>query len=47
MTIAGEITLGVGALLTATGILAIAKSLLMEQAGAGAQYRLPESGEAR
>jgi len=42
LTLAGEITLGIGALLTAAGIWAIANNPLMEQAGAGAQYALPE-----
>jgi hypothetical protein len=47
LTLAGEITLGIGALLTAAGIWAIANNPLMEQAGAGAQYVLPEGDEAR
>lgn len=42
LTLAGGITLGAGALLTAAGILAIASHPLGEQAGAGAQYGLPE-----
>jgi hypothetical protein len=41
MTLAGEITLGAGAILTALGIWAIADNPLVEQAGAGAQYALP------
>jgi hypothetical protein len=41
MTLAGEITLGAGALLTAAGVWALASHPLMEQAGAGAQYALP------
>jgi len=41
MTLAGEITLGAGALLTAVGVWAIADHPLVEQAGAGAQYALP------
>jgi len=41
MTLAGEITLGAGALLTALGVWAIVNHPLMEQAGAGAQYALP------
>jgi hypothetical protein len=45
VTLAGGITLGIGALLTAAGIWAIAKHPLMEQAGAGAQYGLPEYDE--
>jgi hypothetical protein len=45
LTLAGGITLGVGALLTAAGIWAIAKHPLMEQAGAGAQYELPAGDE--
>jgi hypothetical protein len=47
VTLAGEITLGVGALLTAAGILAIMNNPLAEQAGAGAQYGLPDGDEAR
>ncbi|HLK91383.1 MAG TPA: hypothetical protein VKZ18_15905 [Polyangia bacterium] len=43
LTLAGGITLGVGALLTAAGIWAIANHPLMEQSGAGAQYALPGS----
>jgi hypothetical protein len=42
LTVAGGITLGAGALLTAAGILAIMNHPLAEQAGAGAQYGLPE-----
>jgi hypothetical protein len=45
LTLAGGITLGVGALLTAAGIWAIATHPLVEQAGAGAQYGLPEDDE--
>lgn len=41
MALAGEITLGTGALLIAAGIWAIVNHPLMEQAGAGAQYALP------
>jgi hypothetical protein len=47
LTLAGGITLGAGALLTAAGILAIMNHPLGEQAGAGAQYGVPEGGEAR
>lgn len=47
LALAGGITLGVGALLTAVGIWAIANNPLMEQAGAGAQYGLPEGDGAR
>ena len=47
LTLAGGITLGVGALLTAAGIWAIANNPLMEQAGAGAQYGLPEGDGSR
>ena len=47
LTLAGGITLGVGALLTAVGIWAIANHPLAEQAGAGAQYGLPEGDELR
>jgi hypothetical protein len=47
LTLAGEITLGVGAVLTATGIWAMFKNPLMVQAGAGAQYGLPEGDESR
>jgi hypothetical protein len=47
LTVAGEITLGVGALLTAVGIWAIANHPLAEQAGAGAQYGLPDGDGAR
>ena len=47
LTLAGGITLGVGAVLTAVGIWAIANNPLMEQAGAGAQYALPEAAESR
>jgi hypothetical protein len=47
VTLAGVITLGVGALLTAAGIWAIIDHPLMEQAGAGAQYELPGSDGAR
>jgi hypothetical protein len=47
LTLAGGITLGVGALLTAAGILAITNNPLVEQAGAGAQYGLPERDEPR
>jgi hypothetical protein len=47
LTVAGGITLGVGALLTAAGIWAIANHPLAEQAGAGAQYSLPEGEESR
>jgi hypothetical protein len=47
LTLAGGITLGVGALLTVAGIWAIANNPLTEQAGAGAQYGLPERGESR
>jgi hypothetical protein len=43
VTLAGAITLGVGALLTAAGIWAIIDHPLMQQAGAGAQYELPGS----
>ncbi len=43
LTIAGGITLGVGAVLTAVGIWAITSNPLMEQPGAGAQYDLPRS----
>lgn len=42
LTLAGGITAGVGALLTAAGIWAIANNPLAEQSGAGAQYGLPE-----
>jgi hypothetical protein len=42
LTIAGGITLGVGALLAAAGIWAITSNPQAEQAGAGAQYDLPE-----
>ena len=38
MKLAGEITLGAGAILTAVGIWAITQNPLFEQAGAGAQY---------
>lgn len=44
ITLAGGITLGVGALLAAAGIWAMADNPLMEQAGAGAQYGVPEDG---
>ena len=47
LTVAGGITLGVGALLTAAGIWAITNNPLMEQAGAGAQYGLPEGDGSR
>jgi hypothetical protein len=47
LTLAGGITLGVGALLTAAGIWAIVDHPLAEQAGAGAQYGLPEDDEPR
>jgi hypothetical protein len=47
LTLAGGITLGVGALLTAAGIWAVANNPLMEQAGAGAQYGLPEGDGTR
>jgi hypothetical protein len=47
VTVAGAITLGVGALLTAAGIWAIIDHPLMEQAGAGAQYELPGTDGAR
>ena len=47
LTLAGEITLGIGALLTAAGIWAIANNPLMEQPGAGAQYVLPEDDGTR
>jgi hypothetical protein len=47
LTVAGGITLGVGALLTAAGILAIMNHPLAEQAGAGAQYGLPEDDWSR
>jgi hypothetical protein len=47
LTLAGGITLGVGALLTAVGIWAIADHPLMEQAGAGARYGLPDGDELR
>src|SRR5262249_37790704 len=40
LTLAGGITAGVGALLTAVGIWAIANHPLAEQAAAGAQYGL-------
>jgi len=43
LILSGEITLGVGALLTAAGIWTIVKNPVSEQAGAGAQYALPES----
>jgi hypothetical protein len=39
LTLAGEITLGVGALLTAAGVWAITNNPLVEQSGAGAQYQ--------
>ncbi len=42
MTLAGEVTLGVGAVVTAVGIWAIANNPSTEQAGAGAQYGLPD-----
>ncbi len=42
MTVAGGITVGAGALLTAVGIWAIANNPSTEQAGAGAQYGLPD-----
>ena len=41
MTLAGGLTLGVGAVLTAVGIVAIARSPAIEQPGAGTQYDLP------
>jgi hypothetical protein len=47
LTLAGGITLGVGALLTAAGIWAMANHPLAEQAGAGAQYALPEGDGSR
>jgi hypothetical protein len=47
LTVAGGITLGVGALLTAVGIWAIADHPLAEQAGAGAQYALREGDSSR
>jgi hypothetical protein len=47
MKLAGEITLGAGALLTAVGIWAIAMHPLFEQSGAGAQYGLPGDDGAR
>jgi hypothetical protein len=47
VTVAGGITLGVGALLTAAGIWAIANHPLSEQAGAGAQYNLPAGDDPR
>ncbi len=47
ITLAGEITLGAGALLTALGVWAIADHPLLEQAGAGAQYALPRDGAGR
>jgi hypothetical protein len=47
VALAGEITLGVGAILSAAGIWAIMKHPLVEQAGAGAQYELPGNDGAR
>ena len=47
LAFAGGITLGAGALLTAAGILAIANHPFAEQAGAGAQYGVPEGDESR
>ena len=47
VTVAGEITLGVGALLTAAGIWAIVNNPVAEQAGSGAQYGLAEGDGAR
>jgi hypothetical protein len=41
MTLAGEITLGVGAVLTVVGIWAMASNPSMVQAGGGAQYEVP------
>jgi hypothetical protein len=42
LTLAGEITLGVGAVLTVLGIWAMANSPSLVQPGAGAQYELSE-----
>jgi hypothetical protein len=43
VTVAGAITLAVGALITGAGIWALMNHPLAEQAGAGAQYDLPGS----
>jgi hypothetical protein len=40
LTTSGAITLGVGAVLTALGIWAMAENPILEQPGAGAKYDL-------